>query len=71
MMNKIDDKTLIPVSLLVAMLGAAGWLTMVYAKSETRNDIQDVKIEKLEESTQKQDAKLDLIIVKLIRLEKK
>jgi hypothetical protein len=66
-MNKITDKTLIPLSLVITVLGGVVWLSMMFSKVEA----QEKKIDKQDGKIESQTAILIDIRERVIRIEEK
>lgn len=68
---KLGDNSFVSISLVIAIVGAAGWLTMVFAKGEKNaSDISELKVDH-EKFKDKVTEKLDQILEKLGNLEGK
>lgn len=65
MLQKFTENTLVPVSMVIALIGGIGWLTMVYANGVSNTE----KVASLETKSEKVTEKLDDIIQRLIRIE--
>jgi len=69
--KSITEKTLIPISLLTIIIGAAMWLTSLWELSKTSaKDIEEIKIEQ-KESGREVDQKFDKILNELSYLKGK
>jgi len=69
--SKFSESTLLPVSLVIAVIGGAGWLTMVYANGEANSvEIAELKITQ-QKFTDKVSDKLDEILERVTRIEEK
>jgi hypothetical protein len=69
-MERITERTVVPITLVGSVIGVAAWITMVYAKGENtsvRVDKVEVRMDSIEDRV---DRKMDLII-DLLQREKK